>query len=552
MKLIFLLLKTGGREFAFAVLGSILSGVSSVGIIATINQAIAQLPTVQAGLFGVFVAFCLSLWICQFLSWVLIIRLSQKVIRNLRVDISKRLLNCPLQHLEYLGKPKLMATLLEDINAISEASTNLALLFVNISILVGICLYLCWLSPQVFAIILLFIILGFTLYNLMRRPGIKSFKLARQVSDVLFGHFRSVTEGTKELQLNRQRRQAFFETDLKASATQAMHYWTKGSMAFAFAGSSGIVIVVFIPVGWLVFFLAQSNAAAAALAPSYVLAILYLFTPLGDITNSLPAIARASIALEKVESLGLSLLENSIELTSSLETSPEPACLQDWKRLTLMDIQHAYRGANDAHSFELREINLTFERGEIVFLVGGNGSGKSTLAKLITGLYIPDSGRILVDNRGVNDHNREEYRQLFSAIFQDFYLFERFLGIHPNQLQYVNRYLDALALSNKVSVIDGRLSTMQLSQGQRKRLALLTTYLEDRLIYVFDEWASDQDPVFKEVFYRKLLPDLKQKGKTVIAISHDDRYFDACDHLVKLEFGRIIGEKAIRPVRNIN
>ncbi|MEM6519017.1 MAG: ATP-binding cassette domain-containing protein, partial [Cyanobacteria bacterium P01_C01_bin.70] len=149
----------------------------------------------------------------------------------------------------------------------------------------------------------------------------------------------------------------------------------------------------------------------------------------------------------------------------------------------------------------------------------------------------------------VNDQNREEYRQLFSAIFQDFYLFEQFLGIHPHQLQDVNRYLDALELSNKVSVVDGRLSTMQLSQGQRKRLALLTAYLENRPIYVFDEWASDQDPVFKDVFYRKLLPDLKQQGKTVIAISHDDRYFDACDHLVKLEFGHIISDQTMDPMR---
>ncbi|MEM6520305.1 MAG: ATP-binding cassette domain-containing protein, partial [Cyanobacteria bacterium P01_C01_bin.70] len=425
------------------MLSSILSGVSSAGIIATINQAIAQLPTVQTGLFGVFATFCLSLWLCQFLSWILIVRLSQKVIRNLRIDISERLLNCPLQHLEYLGQPKLLATLLEDINTISEASTNLALLFVNVAILVGVCIYLCWLSPSVFAIILLFIVLGFTLYNLMQRPGIKSFRLARQVSDILFGHFRSVTEGTKELQLNRQRRQAFLEADLKASANQAMRYWIKGITAFAFAGSSGI-IMVFIPVGWLVFFLAQSNAAAAALVPSYVLAILYLFTPLGDIINALPAIARASIALEKVESLGLSLLENSIALSSSLKASPKPAFSQDWQRIKLTDIQHAYRGANEAHVFEIKGINLTLEHGEIMFLVGGNGSGKSTLAKLITGLYIPDDGRISVDDGVVNDQNREEYRQLFSAIFQDFYLFEQFLGIHPHQLQDVNRYLDAL------------------------------------------------------------------------------------------------------------
>ena len=213
----------------------------------------------------------------------------------------------------------------------------------------------------------------------------------------------------------------------------------------------------------------------------------------------------------------------------------------NWTSLELVNIHHSYTGDSEKHQFTLDNINLKFEPGELVFIVGGNGSGKSTLVKQVTGLYIPDNGEILFNNIPITDDNREWYRQQFSVVFYDFYLFERLLGIEDNRGTEIQNYLKQLELDKKVTVKEGILSTTNLSQGQRKRLALLTAYLENRPIYLFDEWASDQDPVFKEVFYNKLLPELKQRGKTVIAISHDDRYFDKCDRLIKLDYGRVVG-----------
>jgi putative ATP-binding cassette transporter len=160
--------------------------------------------------------------------------------------------------------------------------------------------------------------------------------------------------------------------------------------------------------------------------------------------------------------------------------------------------------------------------------------------KLITGLYIPESGEIRVDGKLITDKNRDCYRQQFSVVFSDFYLFERLLGLdRPDLHTQVLDYLIKLELDHKVEVKDDALSTTALSQGQRKRLALLTAYLEDRPIYVFDEWASDQDPVFKQIFYRQLLPELKNKGKTVLVVSHDDRYFQVADRIIKLDYGKL-------------
>lgn len=192
------------------------------------------------------------------------------------------------------------------------------------------------------------------------------------------------------------------------------------------------------------------------------------------------------------------------------------------------------------NGFHLGAFNISFKPGEITFIVGGNGSGKSTLAKLITGLYAPTSGEIYLNGQPVTPENLEWYRQHFSAIFSDFYLFESYLGFNHNNLdQQVQGYLQQLELDHKVQVNNGVLSTLNLSQGQRKRLALLTAYLEDRPIYVFDEWACDQEPRFRQLFYTQILPDLKAKRKTIIVITHDEHYFELADHLVKLDYGKL-------------
>ena len=178
--------------------------------------------------------------------------------------------------------------------------------------------------------------------------------------------------------------------------------------------------------------------------------------------------------------------------------------------------------------------------GELIFIVGSNGSGKSTLAKLMTGLYAPQSGEILLDGLPVNETNIEWYRQHFATTFADVYLFDRYLGLEDRQLDpEIQKYLQEFQLDRKVRVTNGVLSTIDLSQGQRKRLALLTAFLEDRPIYLFDEWAADQDPAFREIFYAQMLIELKKRNKLVIVITHDDRYFHLADRILKLNYGRV-------------
>jgi putative ATP-binding cassette transporter len=292
-------------------------------------------------------------------------------------------------------------------------------------------------------------------------------------------------------------------------------------------------------IGLMLFLLPTVQTVSAHALRGYVLVTLYLMGPLAGVLGTMAVFGRVNVALEKVENLGLSLAAHPDE-----ETPPcRPVLAAGFERLELRRVTHSYHQEKEDRNFMIGPISLDFRCGELVFLVGGNGSGKSTLAKIITGLYPPEAGAIFLDGCPITHQNRDDYRQLFSAVFADFFLFEDLLGLEAGNLDAQARdYLAQLHLHHKVKIEKGVFSTTALSQGQRKRLALLTAYLEDRPFYLFDEWASDQDPLFKELFYTQLLSDLKSRGKTVLVITHDEKYFHLADRLIKLEEGKLLSK----------
>ena len=536
MKIIRLLLKNSWQIFLFGAIASIITGASSAGLIAVINYILQNSEQTTAGIVWIFIGLCLLLMISSASSWILLSRLSQDIIYNLRLELTQNIFACPLRQLEIIGSPKLLATLTEDVNTIANSSVSISALGVNIALLLGCLIYLCWLSLPVFFVFFILIIFGIVSYQFLASKGIKWFKIARETQDDLFQHFQTVTQGTKELKLHRQRRQAFFQEDLKTAATTLRFRWMKAMTIYSIATGYGLVLF-FIPLGLMLLVLTKIMTISTAVLSGYTMTFLYMITPLRGILNTLPQLSQANVALAKIDSLGLSLTQQVTEPEFPTGSDFEV----DWKSLELVNVTHAYGSDKDDHQFTLGAIDLEFKPGELVFIVGGNGSGKSTLVKLITGLYIPEKGKLLFDGQPITDENREWYRQQFSVVFYDFYLFDRLLGIEGNYSEKeIKDYLIRLEIENKVQVKNGVLSTLNLSQGQRKRLALLTAYLEDRPLYIFDEWASDQDPVFKEIFYKKLLPELKERGKTVIAVSHDDRYFQEADRIVKLDYGQVV------------
>jgi putative pyoverdin transport system ATP-binding/permease protein len=484
----------------------------------------------------VLIALCLFLPFTKFVSDVVLMRLAQGELFNLRMQLSSRILRAALRHLEILGSERLMTAFTDDIPGIINALNLLPALCTNIAIGIGGFVYMGWLSWRVLLLVLGFLVLGVLVYQLPTVWALRSFRAARQESDVLFGHFKSLTEGIKELKLHSRRRGVFLSEVLRGTAESRRKYFLNAHNVYTVASSSGQMLV-FVAIGFILFSSIIGRPGMAILTGS-VMTLFYITQSLQLVMNTLPTLGRADIALQKLDDLTRELEGPGVlELEQDVATDISPRC----EDLTLKAITHVYQSKNKKEVFTLGPIDMSLKAGQLVVLAGGNGSGKTTLAKIITGLYSAENGELVLDGERITDENREYYRQHFSAIFYDFHLFESLLGLEkPNLDDYAREGLARLQLTHKVTIQDGVLSTTQLSQGQRKRLALLTATLEDRPIYVFDEWAADQDREFREFFYRYLLPDLKAKGKMVLIICHDDQYFDVADRIIKLESGRII------------
>lgn len=428
-----------------------------------------------------------------------------------------------------------MAALTGDVGSMAAALADLPLLCMNLAVVAGSLVYLGWMSWKVLSVVLVFMVAGVASYQLPLRWGAARQRLAREEGDALFHHFQAVTEGTKELKLHQPRRRAFLSR-LAASADRFKQLNLNAQKIFVASASVGQAFV-FIAVGIVILILPGLMSASREVITGYALVLLYLVTPLQAILDTLPALSQAGVAIAKVEDLGLSLAGDAGDAGPWAAADAGSS----WRQIRIAGAVHSYAAGPEERRFTLGPLDLELRPGELVFVVGGNGSGKTTLMKLIAGLYAPQEGEILLDGEAVTEQRREEYRQMFSVVFADFYLFKDLLGLdHPELDARAQIYLEQLELDHKVKVEDGRLSTTDLSQGQRKRLALLTAYLENRSIYLLDEWAADQDPLYKEVFYRQILPGLRSRGKTVIVICHDDRYFHLADRLVKLENGKVV------------
>jgi putative pyoverdin transport system ATP-binding/permease protein len=387
-----------------------------------------------------------------------------------------------------------------------------------------------WLSWKLLFGVLAILLVGLVTYQIPLVRAHRYFTRIRKETDVLFGHFRGMIHGAKELRLHRSRREAFV-TDVLVPTSQAIRRYTFLAGATFTGAAAWGSFLFFVAVGALLFGFGGTGESFRVLS-GFTLVLIYVLTPLEVLLNSLPPIARAVASSSRLEQLGLSLSSVAQEPAET----PPPA---SWHSLELAGVEYTYR-EGDGPGFHIGPFDLSFRPGELVFLTGGNGSGKSTLAKILTGLYPPDTGEVRLDGVPVTDEVRDAYRQMFAAVFTDFYLFDSLLGLERADLdEAAQRYLQRLGLAGKVRVEDGRLSTVELSQGQRKRLALLTAYLEDRPIYFFDEWAADQDPQAKAVFYFEILPELKARGKTVFVISHDDAYYGVADRVLKLTDGRL-------------
>ena len=537
MQLLRFLLRHSRRALLLALLAGIISGACNTALIALINSTLKTGSFLQRPTVTMFLALLLVLPIARFFSEWLLARLGQGALLDMRISLSQKILAAPLKYLEQLGAHRVLTMLTDDLPSITGALVVIPLITINFVVFIGGLIYLCWLSPILLVIVLGSLALGIFSYQFALIKAMTPARRMREIASDLFNHFKALTEGVKELKLHYRRRHDFLARTLMPAAESYRHYTMQNSAILAGAASWGQAYILVI-IGVILALAHSVLQVQSEVLTGYVLVLIFMMSPLQFIMNTMPVLARANVGIANMQQFG-------VDLSRNLETpTTEPAQPgARWGPLVLSEVGYTYYHDGGDNPFTLGPIDLTFHQGELVYVLGGNGSGKTTLAKLLTGLYLPENGQIRLNQKLIDGQNIEWYRQHFSAVFSDFFLFKNIPGLDTRQLEPVaNQFLERLELAQRVKFDESGLSTLDLSQGQRKRLALLTAYLEDRPIYLFDEWAADQDPYFREVFYQQLLPELKARGKTVIVITHDDRYFHLADRLIKLEYGRVVME----------
>jgi putative ATP-binding cassette transporter len=529
----------GARPMVFwmAVTG-LVAGLSSVGLLAIINRMLSEPSAVPAALAEGFIALVAVKIFTNWLSQILLVKFAQEAILDIGLRLCRKVTRTPLRVLERHGIPQVLATLTDDTSALAWSLQSLPALAINVATLVGCSLYLAWLSWLAFLGVVVLTVVGFLGYRRLYRRFLTSNQAVREARATLFGHFRGLTEGMKELMLHRSRRDSFLSAEIEQGARtlkdqnlHATHHylaaeaWTQT----LFYGLIGVVLLIFPDI------LALSGESLRG----YVFAMLYMVSPMWALIGMIPTLSRGQVALEKLDELGLELDDEACgeeqrESRRPLATVP--------LQVDLAGAMFRYDGGTaQDRQFVLGPLDVSVKSGELVFVIGGNGSGKSTFVKMLVGLYPPQAGEIRVNGEVITGTTQDWFRQHFSVVFSDFFLFKKLLGVDAAVLaEAAQDCLKRLHMDHKVRIEGGAFSTVDVSQGQKKRLALVAALLDDRPFYVFDEWAADQDPQYKEVFYGDLLPALRRQGKGVIVVTHDDRYFHLGDRVLKLDDGRIV------------
>ncbi|ACB95164.1 cyclic peptide export ABC transporter [Beijerinckia indica] len=510
-----------------------LGGLTTAWLLATINQALYA-DAIESSLAWIFAGLVVLKLVGESTANLSNGFVGQQIIARLRKDLSDKILTAPIDRLERFQVHRLSAALNHDLGLISAFTFQVSTLAISASIVFGCIVYLLLLSPTLFLIAAAGIGAGAAANLYARHLTAKRVERIRMAHEDLHKHFRCLTQGAKELRLNRLRRSALRENQL-GSAVNRIRDETLSSTRIFMAANTFATLMFFAAIGLLIALRFGLKLDKSVLS-GFILVLLFVKGPIDQILSLLPLIGQAQVAFRKL-----------VELATEFSNSEQYLLLEPQKPISpiitsieLSGVLYAFPAEKGPSPFSLGPVDLTIKGGEILFIVGENGSGKTTLIKLILGLYTPQEGAVLLNGEAVTTETCDDYRQIFSTVFFDYYLFEDLATPDGFGLEKVTTYLEKLDIAHKVRIEGGAFSTTDLSAGQRKRLALIHCYLENRPVLVFDEWAAEQDPTFRTIFYRELLPDLKRQGKTLIVISHDDRYFDAADRLIRLKEGQIV------------
>ena len=521
------------------VLGAI-SGFAGAGLIALVSELFSKSESLSRdellrGSMALALVVVLMV-VLDILARYLLTSHTAQIHRDLHFNFAQQILARRLRDIEKIGVARLITIYTEDMAMVGAASLSIAGVGTSIFVVIGCLGYLLWISPGMLVSVLLVIITASFAYKAMHEHSINLARESMHQRDIHVNQFKSIVHGIKELKLNFERRkhyvrQEFFPT---LEAHKVAH--VRSSFIFSL-GNAWTQIVYFGFMITALLYIVLTSESPAVLGPFLIVA-LFMRSYTTTIMNAIPVWSRAGVALERLSQDGFS----TIPLDGKLN-KPETQLVPEGEKLQLevTDLMYSYLNESDDRNFTIGPLKITLNSGELIFVVGHNGAGKTTFAKLLSGLFENETGLIKCNGTAITAELQSSYQELFSVIFTDPFIFEQliisdeFLTSADGVNARIDQYLEKLQINNKVTVNSNRLNSTDLSHGQRKRLALLMASLENKQILIFDEWAENQDPAFKEVFYRELLPELRDSGKLVVVISHESQYFDVADRVITLK-----------------
>ena len=520
-------------------------GVSNASILAAINTGVqdasgGQKPGLWAA--SLFLVALFLFYSAQQYVTITATAEIEAIIHKLRVRLMDMIRRSELLEMEKIGRSRIVAAVTSDTAVLTQASNVLCFTIQGAVLIFFVGLYVAYLSLVAFLLTFVIITGAATIFHY------KNKRLSAQKAELaawerrLFERLIDFLDGFKEVRLNRSRSDDLFDDALAVSKTAANIKIRTQAETFKMIVSTQMAMYILL--GAVVFVAPNlSDSLGGASIAKATTALLFVVGACFGLVQSIPVLLNANTAASRI-----ARLEETLEATLGPSASLTAVAPKRFERIEMRNIVFRYLDKFSDTAFRIGPIDFSLKAGELVFITGGNGSGKSTFLRVLSGLYPPDSGEVTLDGRPIDNASRDEYRGLMSAIFFDYHLFQRLYGVPDADPGEIARLLAKFRLTDKTSLSDGEFSTLDLSGGQRRRLALIVSMLEKRPIMILDEWTAEQDPEFRRKFYDELLPEMMQAGATVVVITHDDRYLDEL-HLparrIRMDEGRIVEERTM-------